>query len=223
MVRNYVPRSLIFFIDVSISILSVQFTFFLISSVEPGQLKFIHLNWEFLSLVGIQILFFLIFKSHSGIVRYTGFKDSVKQLQTTISTVVALILINELIYSIYQVKILVNGGAIIYGFIAFSMLFLFRVIVKRVYQLIHSDSSSTKAYLLGTRLKDVAIAESIMSDARTNFDIVGFISEVTKLKRTRILTLPILTLEQLEHQKIRGGFLGYCLQPKVKRTSHSRF
>ena len=205
MVRNYVPRSLIFFIDVSISILSVQFTFFLISSVEPGQLKFIHLNWEFLSLVGIQILFFLIFKSHSGIVRYTGFKDSVKQLQTTISTVVALILINELIYSIYQVKILVNGGAIIYGFIAFSMLFLFRVIVKRVYKLIHSDSSPTKAYLLGTSLKDVAIAESIMSDARTNFDIVGFISEVTKLKRTRILTLPILTLEKLGRQKIRGG------------------
>jgi len=205
MVRNYVPRSLIFFIDVSISILSAQFTFFLISSVGSGQLKFIHLNWEFLSLVSIQILFFLIFKSYSGIVRYTGFKDSIKQLQTTISTVAVLILINELIYSIYQVKILVNGGAIIYGFIAFSMLFLFRVIVKRVYQLIHSDSSSTKAYLLGTSLTDVAIAESIMSDARTNFDIVGFISEVTKLKRTRILTLPILTLEQLEHQKIRGG------------------
>jgi len=205
MVRNYVPRGLIFFIDVSISILSAQFTFFLISSVGPGQLKFIHLNWEFLSLVGIQILFFLIFKSYSGIVRYTGFKDSIKQLQTTISTVAALILINELIYSIYQVKILVNSGAIIYGFIAFSMLFLFRVIVKRVYQLIHSDSSSTKAYLLGTSLTDVAIAESIMSDARTNFDIVGFISEVTKLKRTRILTLSILTLEQIEHQKIRGG------------------
>jgi FlaA1/EpsC-like NDP-sugar epimerase len=205
MVHNYVPRGLIFFIDVSISILSAQFTFFLISSVGSGQLKFIHLNWEFLSLVGIQILFFFIFKSYSGIVRYTGFKDSIKQLQTTISTVATLILINELIYSIYQVKILVNSGAIIYGFIAFSMLFLFRVIVKRVYQLIHSDSSSTKAYLLGTSLTDVAIAESIMSDARTNFDIVGFISEVTKLKRTRILTLPILTLEQIEHQKIRGG------------------
>jgi FlaA1/EpsC-like NDP-sugar epimerase len=205
MVNNYVPRGIIFFIDVSISILSAQFTFFLISSVGSGQLKFIHLNWEFLSLVGIQILFFFIFKSYSGIVRYTGFKDSIKQLQTTISTVATLILINELIYSIYQVKILVNSGAIIYGFIAFSMLFLFRVIVKRVYQLIHSDSSSTKAYLLGTSLTDVAIAESIMSDARTNFDIVGFISEVTKLKRTRILTLPILTLEQIEHQKIRGG------------------
>jgi FlaA1/EpsC-like NDP-sugar epimerase len=205
MVHNYVPRGLIFFIDVSISILSAQFTFFLISSVGSGQLKFIHLNWEFLSLVGIQILFFFIFKSYSGIVRYTGFKDSIKQLQTTISTVATLIFINELIYSIYQVKILVNSGAIIYGFIAFSMLFLFRVIVKRVHQLIHSDSSSTKAYLLGTSLTDVAIAESIMSDARTNFDIVGFISEVKKLKRTRILTLPILTLEQIEHQKIRGG------------------
>lgn len=203
--RNYVPRLVILLIDICISILSAQFTFFLISSVSEGKLKFVHFNWEFVSLVTIQILFFLIFKSYAGIVRYTGFKDSIKQLQTTITTVASLIVINEIIYSVYQTKILVNGGAIIYGFIVFSMLFLFRVIVKRAYQLIYADSTSTKAYLLGTSLTDVALAESIISDSRTSFDIVGFISEITKLKRTRILTLPIVTLEQLSHKKIRGG------------------
>lgn len=203
--RNYVPRLVILLIDICISILSAQFTFFLISSVSEGKLKFVHFNWEFVSLVTIQILFFLIFKSYAGIVRYTGFKDSIKQLQTTITTVASLIIINEIIYSVYQTKILVNGGAIIYGFIVFSMLFLFRVIVKRAYQLIYADSTSTKAYLLGTSLTDVALAESIISDSRTSFDIVGFISEITKLKRTRILTLPIVTLEQLSHKKIRGG------------------
>lgn len=203
--RNYVPRFVILLIDICISILSAQFTFFLISSVSEGKLKFVHFNWEFVSLVTIQILFFLIFKSYAGIVRYTGFKDSIKQLQTTITTVASLIVINEIIYSVYQTKILVNGGAIIYGFIVFSMLFLFRVIVKRAYQLIYADSTSTKAYLLGTSLTDVALAESIISDSRTSFDIVGFISEITKLKRTRILTLPIVTLEQLSHKKIRGG------------------
>jgi FlaA1/EpsC-like NDP-sugar epimerase len=203
--RHYVPRVVILFIDICISIVSAQFTFFLISSVSEGKLKFIHLNWEFVSLVSIQILFFLIFRSYSGIVRYTGFKDSIKQLQTIITTVAFLIIINEVIYTTYQTKIFVNGGAIIYGFIAFSMLFLFRVIVKRAYQLIHTDSSSTKAYLLGTSLTDVALAESIISDSRTSFDIVGFISEISKLKRTRILTLPIVTIEQLTHKKIRGG------------------
>ena len=205
MASNYVPRGVIFIIDVAISIFAAQFTFFLISSVSEGKLKFIHLNWEFVSLVTIQILFFIIFKSYSGVLRYTGFKDSIKQLQTTISTVAALLLINELIYNIYQVKILVNGGAIIYGFIAFSLLFLFRVIVKRAYQLINAESSSTKAFLLGTSLTDVALAESIISDTRTSFDIIGFISEVNKLKRTRILTLPIVTLEQLRHKKIPEG------------------
>lgn len=203
--RNYVPRGVIFIIDVCISIFAAQATFFLISSVGNGSLKFIHLDWEFLSLVVIQVLFFIIFKSYAGIVRYTGFKDSIKQLQTTIATVTALILINELIFRVYGTKMLVNGGAIIYGFIVFSLLFLFRVVVKRAYQLIHADSSYTKAYILGTSLADVALAESIISDSRTSFDIVGFISELTKLKKTRILTLPIVTLDQLEHKNIRGG------------------
>lgn len=203
--RNYVPRGVIFLIDVFISIFAAQFTFFLISSVGEGKLKFFHFNWEFVSLVSIQILFFLIFKSYSGVVRYTGFKDSIKQLQTTLSTVATLLIINELIYNIYQVKILVNGGAIIYGFIAFSMLFLFRVIVKRAYQLIQSDSSATKAYLIGTSLTDVAIAESIISDSRTSFEIIGFISEMNKSRRTRILTLPIVTLDQLREKNITAG------------------
>lgn len=219
MARNYVPRVVILFIDICISILSAQLTFFLISSVGEGKLKFIHLNWEFVSLVTIQILFFLIFRSYSGIVRYTGFKDSIKQLQTVITTVVTLIVINEIVYSLYQTKILVNGGAIIYGFIVFSILFLFRVIVKRAYQLIHADSSSTKAYLLGTSLTDVAIAESIISDSRTSFDIVGFISEVNKLKKTRILTLPIINLDQLKHKKIRGGTSVIVSSQKLRELS----
>lgn len=217
--KNYVPRSVIFFIDVCISILSAQITFFLISSVGDGNLKFIHLNWEFASLVFIQIVFFVIFRSYAGIVRYTGFKDSIKQLQTTIVTVFTLIVINELIFNIYEVKILVNGGAIIYGFIVFSLLFLFRVIVKRAYQLINSNSSCTKAYILGTSLTDVALAESIISDSKTSFDIVGFISEVKKLKKTRILTLPIVTLEQLEVKKVRGGTSVIVSSQKLRELS----
>lgn len=217
--KDYVPRFVILLIDVCISIFSAQLTFFLISSVSEGNLRFIHLNWEFVSLVSIQIIFFIIFKSYSGIVRYTGFKDSIKQLQTLTATVITLVILNELIYEINGFKILVTGGAVIYGFIAFSLLFLFRVIVKRVYQLIHADASYTKAYILGTSLTDVALAESIISDARTSFDIVGFISELTKLKRTRILTLPIITLEQLAHKKIRGGTSVIVSSQKLRELS----
>lgn len=203
--RNYVPRGVILIIDVIISIFAAQFTFFLITSVSDGKLKFVHLNWEFLCLIAIQTLFFILFKSYAGVVRYTGFKDSIKQLQTTISTVVTLIIINEFILHVYGSKILVNGGAIIYGFIVFSLLFLFRVIVKRAYQLINLDTSYTKAYILGTSLTDVALAESVISDSKTSFDIVGFISETNKLNKTRILTLPIITLEELEYKKKRLG------------------
>jgi FlaA1/EpsC-like NDP-sugar epimerase len=219
MLKSYVPRSLIFLIDVCISIFSAQFTFFLISTVGSSELKLIHFNWEFLSLVTIQIVFFIIFKSYSGIVRYTGFKDSIKQLKTSISVVATLLIINELIFSINGTKILVNGGAIIYGFIVFSMLFMFRVSVKRVYQLLHENHSSTKAYILGTSLTDVALAESIISDIRTNFDIVGFISEVSKLKRTRILTLPIVDVEQLAHKKIRGGSSVIVSSQKLRKLA----
>lgn len=219
--KNYVPRGVIFVIDVFISVCAAQFTFFLISSVGNGKLEFIHFNWEFASLMTIQIIYFVVFKSYSGVVRYTGFKDSIKQLQTTIATVATLLIINELIYSVYGTKILLNGGAIIYGFIAFSSLFLFRVIVKRAYQLINEDSTSTKAYILGTSLTDVALAESIISDSRTSFDIIGFISEYKKLKRTRILTLPIKTIDQLKHKKLSGNTAVIISSQKLRELAAS--
>lgn len=219
LVESYVPRGMIFFIDVCISIFSAQFTFFLISTVSSSPLQWFHFNWEFLSLVSIQIIFFFIFKSYSGIVRYTGFKDSIKQLQTTISAVSTLLIINEIIFQIKGVKIVYNGGAIIYGFIAFSMLFLFRVVVKRVYQLIHSDTSSTKAYILGTDPTDVAIAESIMSDANTNFDIIGFINETSSLKKTRILTQPIFTIQELKDKEILRGSSVIVSSQKLKELN----
>lgn len=201
--KNHVPRWVIFIIDTFISFLAIQLTFFLTLSVKNGQLEYIHLDWKFLILITIQVLFFLIFKSYSGIIRYTGFKDSIKQLQTVSSTVIALFVLNELLYSAYEVKIIQNGGVIIYGFIVFCMLFMFRVIIKRIYQLLHTNSHAEKAYFLGIGINDVAIAESIISDTQTNFNLTGFITEDKKLKQTRILTLPILTLKQIK-SKNRG-------------------
>ncbi|SHE72023.1 NDP-sugar epimerase, includes UDP-GlcNAc-inverting 4,6-dehydratase FlaA1 and capsular polysaccharide biosynthesis protein EpsC [Psychroflexus salarius] len=195
--RNYVPRYLIFAIDFLIAFVSAQATFFLISSIQSPQLIYFEFSWKLLTILSIQIIAFLTFKSYSGIVRYTGFRDAIKLIQTTIFSVAVLLIINNIYYMAYEIKIIVDAGLIMYGFILFSILFLFRIVVKRAYQLIHANQTTTNAYILGTGLADVAIAEGIISDTQTQFKLSGFVNVNSKIKRNRIFNLPIVLVDDL--------------------------
>jgi len=195
--RNYVPRYLIFAIDFLIAFVSAQATFFLISSIQSPQLIYFEFSWKLLTILSIQIIAFLTFKSYSGIVRYTGFRDAIKLIQTTIFSVAVLLIINNIYYMAYEIKIIVDAGLIMYGFILFSILFLFRIVVKRAYQLIHANQTTTNAYILGTGLTDVAIAEGIISDTQTQFKLSGFVNVNSKIKRNRIFNLPIVLVDDL--------------------------
>lgn len=201
--RNYVPRWIIFLIDCLIVLSAAQASFFLVGSINTNP-ELINLSQEFWILFGVQVFYFLAFKSFSGIVRYTSFKDAFRQLQTTLATVATVLIFNQVLFYYLGRKIIYDAGVIIYGFIAFSSLYFFRIIVKRAYQIVQSDTNSSKAFILGTDLTDVAIAEGIISDPKKKFDIIGFISESKTVKKNKIFTLPIITVDQIPLKRTKG-------------------
>ena len=205
--KNYVPQEIIFCIDAIIAFISAQSAYFLIGSMQPESLKMLNLSFEFWTFLGIQLISFMIFKSYSGIIRYTGFRDAFRQIQTTSFTVILVLLINQFTITSLGKKIIYDGGAIIYGFIAFSLLYFFRIVVKRIYQAINANRSPVYAYVLGTELRDVAIAESLLSDPQKKFNLIGFITEYNKLKRNKIFTLPVKSIDQLEKASCRNKAL----------------
>jgi FlaA1/EpsC-like NDP-sugar epimerase len=139
----------------------------------------------------------LIFKSYCGIVRYTNLKDATKQIQSILFTVLSIFLINIISGFMGEEQIFPNSGAIIYGFIAFTFLFFYRILVKQGFQAIHKSNSTKYVYILGTSLTDVAVAESINNDAQTEYKLAGFISDTGKFQKKKILTLPIYDLNNL--------------------------
>ena len=200
-IKNYVPREIIFTIDALIAFIAAQSAYFLVDSIQPVSFKFLTFSFEFWIFWGIQLISFILFKSYSGIIRYTGFKDAFRQIQTTSFTVFLVLVVNQLSFSFLGKKLIYNGGAVIYGFIAFSLLYFFRIVVKRIYQVINANRSPVYAYVLGTELTDVSIAESLSSDPQKKFTVVGFVTESSNLKRNKILTLPVKTIDQLNKEE----------------------
>lgn len=198
LIKNYVPRSVIFGIDVFLTFIAIQLAFFLVSTILPGELRFITFSWEVLIILGIQALYFFLFKSYNGLVRYSGFKDAVKQLQVTAFCVVTVLAINAIYYASEDSKLILDAGIVVYGFILFSLLFFFRVLVKKVYQVLQRTRHTTKAYILGTSQVDVAMAERLISETSNKFNIIGFLNDNQQKMRTRIFDLPIENLQQFQ-------------------------
>ena len=196
-IKNYVPRELIFIIDSFIALLAIQVSLTLINTIQVSNLSFSEFNFELWLFWGLQLVSFILFNSYTGIVRYTGFKDAFRQIQTTSFTVFIVLILNQLSSYLFDKKIIHDGGAIIYGFIAFSLLYSFRIVVKRIYQVINMNRSPIYTYVLGTELTDVSIAESLLSDPQKKFTIIGFVTESNSLKRNKIFTLPVKTIDQL--------------------------
>ncbi|HET8809506.1 MAG TPA: nucleoside-diphosphate sugar epimerase/dehydratase [Flavobacteriaceae bacterium] len=198
LIKNYVPRGVIFAIDLTLAFVALQIAFFLVSSIQPNGLDFFNISWQLFAILGVQAFFFFVFKSYIGLIRYSGFKDAIKQLQVTLFCVLAILAINAVYFVNSGEKLILDAGAVIYGFVLFSLLFFFRVVVKRAYQMMHSSPENTRAFILGTDQIDVAIAEGLISESSNKFNIVGFLNENDHKMRNRIFNLPILNFEQFK-------------------------
>jgi len=215
--KYHVPRGLILLIDSFLCLIALLITFGLTNSTitnsNTESYNLLYFGIVFL----IQFLSILFFRSYLGIVRYTNLRDAFKQIQSILFTVICIIVINIFCLYVEVDKIFPNAGAIIYGFIAFTFLFFYRIVVKQAYQAIHATTSHRYVYVLGTGLTDVAIAESINNDAKTNYKLAGFISDFDKLQKKRILGLPIYNINNIEATKTHNTII--ITGDKIRRFS----
>jgi len=215
--KYHVPRGLIFFIDSILTLIALFVTFSLIH-LSFNRFDLNNINILYFSLIFfIQIFAIFIFKSYLGIVRYTNLRDAYKQIQAILFTVLLIFGINFGCSVFGHERIFPNSGAIIYGFIAFSFLFFYRILVKQAFQAIHKSNNNKYVYILGTSLTDVAVAEGINNDSQTEYKLAGFISDEDKLRKKRILGLPIVDIHGLEATDSRNTIV--ITGDKIRRYS----
>lgn len=195
LLKNYVPRWTIFLIDLVLSFLSIEITFFLLQSLG-GKIQWLTLDERAFGILLIQAVCFFGYQSYSGLIRYSGFRDAAVQFYVTVTTIIGIIVAGFFLNRYFGFILLPKGGAVIYGFISFTFLFLFRVMVKQIYRLMQIKPGILSTYILGTEPLDVAMADSLISEINNQFEIVGFIDEHPRSSRKRIFNLPIFNLEK---------------------------
>ena len=196
---SYLPRWIIVAIDVMVLVFSFSFTYMLFEGTALGYIITSH-NFYFVgSLLVINIFFFWLFRTYSGIIRHSSYIDAIKLLFSQMSVLVFFLFFN-LVFELYTGhKAFLNTALFINLVLSFCGLFLYRVVVKQTFELYFSEKTNSKlirTVIYGTDANAISVANALKFETPSRFKIVGFVDKNNQNASKRMLDLPILILRK---------------------------
>ncbi|PWA09932.1 nucleoside-diphosphate sugar epimerase/dehydratase [Flavobacterium laiguense] len=192
---SYLPRWIIVMIDFSVLIVSFFFTLLIFRGtglkyiITPHDVLFVF------SFFSVNIFFFWLFRTYSGIIRHSSYIDAVKLLFSQMSVLIVFLFFNFAYELLYDERAFLTTALFINVVLSFCGLFLYRVVVKQTFELYFSEKSSTKlirAIIYGTDANAISVANALKFETPSRFKIVGFVDRNNQNASKRMLDLPIL-------------------------------
>ncbi len=174
-------------------------------------------------LMGFQLLFFIVFRTYSGILRYSTFVDTIHVLLSVVLAGVSNLIVNAVITHATGQAVLLNTLPIMYIFVAFLLLFCLRVGVKTLYETV-SKNNNTKVLIYGTQSAGIAIAKMLRSSMDAHYRPVGFIEDDKKRDLHTLLGMSVYHMDDKLIRKMEAkGVKDVIVSPlKMKSIVPSR-
>ncbi len=192
---SYLPRWIIIMMDFSVLVLSFFFTILIFKGtgldyiITPNRFAFIA------ALFSVNVFFFWLFRTYSGIIRHSSYIDAVKLLFSQMAVLVLFLFFNFGYELLYGEKAFLNTAFFINIVLSFCGLFLYRVIIKQTFEIYFSEQGTNKlirTIIYGTDANAISVANALKFETPSRFKIVGFVDKNNQNATKRMLDLPIL-------------------------------
>ena len=205
---GYLPRWIIYGIDVAIVFFAILITHLIITSLNVKFYDNRNFSLSYLIVVFVNALSFLFYRTYAGIIRHSTFIDGVKLLASTTASYFVLLIINYSYFFVFGDKIFLSTGLFISYIISFILLFLFRIVVKLFFQRFMNFEDKkkwTNAIIYGSDANAISVANALRTEKPRRFKLLGFIDKFSNNKTgKRILNLPILNQNKSIHVILRA-------------------
>jgi FlaA1/EpsC-like NDP-sugar epimerase len=196
---RYLPRWVILSLDMLIAIVCAMITYKMLDEMGRNYIHHGFLYFIIPIFLCLNLFFFWLFRTYSGIIRHSSFIDGVKLFIALFLTLVFLMVLNYSSYLIIGQKLFMNTGLFINFIFSFTALFLYRIVVKQTFEIYFSESQSSvliKALIYGSDANAISVANALKSEKPLRFKIVGFVDKLSQNSSKRILNLPIVNLKK---------------------------
>ncbi len=192
---NYLPRWVVLFFDVFMIFFAGFATYFFFEGLKLVYIQASIFTTSCILYFVVNIFFFWVFRTYSGIIRHSSYVDALKLFFAQLFSFTTLLLINYSSIILTETKYFLNTGLVINGFLSFSFLFLYRVLVKQTYERYFHNANSEKlinALIFGSDTNAIALAKALKTESPKRFKVIGFIDKSRQNTTKRIFDLPIL-------------------------------
>ncbi|MES2411388.1 MAG: nucleoside-diphosphate sugar epimerase/dehydratase [Bacteroidota bacterium] len=205
---GYLPRWIIFAIDVCIVAIACIITFVIVHSLNVKLYNIISIFYQYAIVVAANAVCFIFFRTYSGIIRHSTFIDGVKLLVATSTSYVTLIVINYSFQIVTHQKLLLSTGLFITYVISFLLLFLFRILVKNFFEKylqVEDKKQLIRAVIYGADANAISVANALKTEKPSRFNVVAFVDKFKQDKTSKsILDLPIINQTKSIHAILRS-------------------
>lgn len=189
------PYWCVLLLDSVILFLSGVFVYWCFNRGTALQLNFWPLTHLMLLCVGVHFIFFAIFRTYSGIIRYSSFNDLIRVAQAMGCSALAVIAVHfftnscpSRVFAHVQVRQILIAEAIATG-----LMWLLRVSIKWVYDTYFRTEAAKNVFIYGIRAGGIGLAKAIRSEKPMHYRLRGFISHDPALgaNGTRLMGEPV--------------------------------
>lgn len=178
---GYLPRWGVLLLDLLIVLIAFVVSYLIGSQILTYDLAARMPIWEqAIFVLALQGVFFWAFHTYSGILRYSTFVDTLKVTAAVVANGLFLFLANLIVKYVtnYINPPFFTTVLVIYVFVAITLLFGWRVIIKTVFEYIsHRSKGVDKVLIYGTKSAGLSIAKMLQSNLESQYRPVGFIAD----------------------------------------------
>lgn len=178
--RN-LPRGIIFLSDLGIVFVSLVLAYLVRFNFVIPETELVTFKFVFPIVLGIRAFTFFLFKTYSGIIRYTSTKD-VQRIMTTLTTGSAIFcLINPVSYYFSDTYIVPFSVIIIEFLLSVFIMTTSRMLIKILYvESMNPTREKTNVIIFGAGESGIITKRTLDRDAGTKYKVLAFIDDNVK-------------------------------------------
>jgi len=196
---KYIPRWVVLSLDIFICLFSYYIAVNISSKIYNNAMdeRILNVFQRFGILISLQLFFFWVFHTYSGVLRYSSYVDASKLLLAVLLNIGIISLANFIYFIASSSKIFYYSTLLIYAVLSFLLLFIIRLTAKTIYEYFTQNSGQiTPVMIFGTQSAAIGIAKMIRSTEDNKYKLVGFIDDDKNASERLIMGVPVYHLDE---------------------------
>lgn len=206
---RYMPRWSVFLIDISVIFFSILVSYLLLNSLKVKFNFAEYQNEKIFSVVVVNVLCILLFKTYAGIIRHSTFFDFFKILWSSGSALIAMLGLNFMSELILGKPVYLYPVLFLFFFISIFLMFFFRMATKQIFGILLPKEVAHKERIVIVGVEDtsISLAKAIIHNPDHPYRLAGFLSTRSDSQKAMLLGHKIYNKKQFfKSDTLKGQF-----------------